>query len=153
MIVALAHPPIHDLLAAPTGVSHEGLAASAVAAGPIFLVGLAVIVVILLVAIGQVIDVLSRALTLLGTLVLGLILVIGIGAVGLPRLDIVPTAPPTTAVAPPLPHRPFPRASSRPGPTPSTSRPAKPQPSQSPRSSRLTAGAPTFVAARNRTGR
>jgi hypothetical protein len=153
MSVSLAHPPIHHLLAAHADVSPHDR--SAVPAGPIFLVALVFIGVVLLAAIGRVIDLLSRVLALLGTLVLGLILVIGIAAVGLSGHHIVPTAPPTTlVVAPPLPPRPHPHTTSRPGPTQSIPRPGKPAPSHgSPHSSRLTTGAPAIVAAHNRTGR
>jgi hypothetical protein len=150
MIVALAHPPVHDLLAVSAGVSHPDRAAAAVPAGAILLVALVLIVAVLLAAIGQVLDLLSEVLALLGTLVIGLILVIGIAAVGLSGHHIVPTAPPTTVVvAPPLPPRPHPHSTSKPGPTPSATRPRKPEPSQSPRSSLLTTGAPTFEAAPN----
>jgi hypothetical protein len=153
MIVSLDHLPIHDLLAVSAGVSPPDLAAGTVPTGAILLVALVLIVAVLLAAIGQVLDLLSDVLALLGTLVLGLILVIGIAAVGLSGQHTVPIAPPTTVVvAPPLPPRPHSHTTSKPGPAPSTTRSGRPEPSQSPRSSRLTTGAPTFVAARNRTG-
>ena len=154
MIVSLAHPPIHDLLAVPAGVSHPNLAADPVPAGAIFLVALVLIVVALLAAIGRVIDLLSEVLALLGTLIIGLILVIGVAAVGLSGHQVVPPASPTTVVvAPPLPLRPHPQTTSKPLPRPSTARPRKPEPSQSPQSSRLMTGSPTFEAARKRTTR
>jgi hypothetical protein len=66
-----------------------------------FLVALVLVVAVLLAAIGQVLDLPSEVLAQLGMLVLGLILVIGIAAVGLSGQDILPTAPPTTVVVAP----------------------------------------------------
>ena len=147
MSVSLAHPPIHHLLAAHADVSpHDPLA---VPAGRIFLVAIVLIGVVLLV---RVIVLLSRALAFLALLIIGLILVIGVAAVGLSGVRIVLPAPATSkVVAPPLPLRPHSHTASSSGPTPSRTRPSRPAPSQSPRSSLLTSGARTFVVAHNRT--